>query len=102
MRREVKCLEAICTLHERMGDEERLQTAREKLQKSRRKKRAWDKRVTARLGCLKEPRERTALILRYVEGLRMEDAADAMGYCDRQVLRYIKQGLMHMEGLFEE
>ena len=61
----------------------------------------WMGRVETRIERLPDECERHAMRLRFIEGWRSDDIADSMSYCQRQIFRILKRGVLHMEGILE-
>ncbi len=81
------------------GENERAQQLSPDILKLEKERAHWRKRVEGRLALLPDEQERFALSLRYLEGMRSEDIAETMSYCERQIYRILKRGLMHIDYL---
>ena len=95
----MECLLRVQAVLARRGEEKKAQSLSEEILKLDRLRTIWRKRVEHRLQQLPDEKERLALSLRYIQGLRSEDIAESMHYCERQVYRIIKRGILHVEGL---
>ncbi len=81
------------------GDTERAQQLSPEILELEKERAHWRRRVEGRIALLPDEQERFALSLRYLEGMRSEDIAETMSYCERQVYRILKKGLMHIDYL---
>ncbi|MDD2429823.1 MAG: hypothetical protein PHQ85_09635 [Eubacteriales bacterium] len=83
------------------GETDKANNLKADIDKMERERAMWLTRVEGRIARLPDDYERFALRLRFVEGLRNDEIAATMAYCERQVYRILRRGILHMEGILE-
>ena len=99
LREKAKCLHRVRRALREKGDLERADAVTPYIEKTEKECAYWHRRVAARIALLPDENERRALTLRYLEGLTPLEVADCMAYCERQVYRFMRSGVLHMEGI---
>lgn len=99
LRQKVSCLKRVQQTLREQGEKERAQAIEPFIEKTEKERTVWHKRVVRRIALLPDENERRALTLRFLEGLSPIAVAECMAYCERQVYRFVRQGVMHMEGM---
>lgn len=97
MQSQALCLEKLETLYLKKGEGLRARAFGQKKAELLRRLREHDRRLRHRLQALPDAQERTALTLKYLEGLTIAEMADAMGYCERQIGKILQRAIAHLE-----
>lgn len=99
LREKISCLKRVQqTLHDQ-GEQDRAAAIGPYIESTEKERAAWHRRVVQRIAQLPDENERRALTLRFLEGLSPTAVAECMAYCERQVYRFLHQGVIHMEGV---